>query len=142
MNILGIALATLAAFVIGFAWFNGKTFYPIWYKALNKEIPNMRPEEFTPEMKKEANIMFGTTFVSQVGQAIVMAWLIDTYHLAYGSMNAGTGAIVGLLAGFGIAALSSLPHRLFAQQGFKVWIIEVGGDIVALVAMGAILGAF
>ena len=44
--------------------------------------------------------------------------------------------------GVGFAATSSLGHRLMGGQGFVVWAIEVGGDIAALVAMGAILGAW
>ena len=141
MNLIAIALATLASFVIGFVWFNGKTFYPVWYRALGKEVP-ARPETLSDEDKREAGLMFGGTFLSQIGQSIFLAIIVNAFGLAYGQMNAGFGALIGLLAGFGISALSSLPHRLFSQQGWKVWAIEVGGDIVALVAMGAILGAF
>ena len=140
MNIIAIALATLASFVIGFAWFNGKTFYPVWYRALGKEVPQ-RPEVFTDADKREAGQMFGGTLLSQVGQSIALAWIIDAFAKANGNMNAGYGALIGLVLGLGISGLSSLPHRLFSQQGFKVWAIEVSGDIVALIAMGAIIGA-
>ena len=58
MNIIAIALATLASFVIGFVWFNGKTFYPVWYRALGKEVPQ-RPEVLTEADKREAGQMFG-----------------------------------------------------------------------------------
>ena len=141
MNILGIALATLAAFVIGFVLFNEKTLYPVWYRAMGKEVPT-RPEVLTDEDKREGGIMFASTFASQVGQAIAMAWLIDMAHKAYGSMNPLVGALIGLGVGLGISGFSSLSHRLFSGQGFKVWAIEIFGDVVALVAMGAILGAF
>lgn len=141
MNPFGIALATLAAFLIGFALFNGKTLYPVWYRAMGKEVP-ARPEVMTDADKREAGVMFGATFASQIGQAIVMSWLIDVCHRAYGGMNPLTGALVGLVVGVGISGFSSLSHRLFSGQGFKVWAIEIFGDVVALVAMGAILGAF
>ena len=52
------------------------------------------------------------------------------------------GAVTGLLLGVGIAAASSLSHRLFGGQGLRVWIIEVGGDVVSLTVAGLILGAF
>ncbi len=139
MNIGAIALATLAAFIIGFAWFNGKTFYPVWYKALGQEMPP-RPEKFTKKDMIEANIMFASTLGSQVAQAIgvaIVAWLYDE---ALGTLDALSGAGIGLMLGLCIAAFTSLPHRLFSAQGFKVWAIEVGADVVALVAMGAIIG--
>lgn len=142
MNIYAVVLATIAAFVVGFIWFNQKTFYPAWYRALGKEMPVAPAEGWSEEEKKEGNAMMAGTFLAQVGQALVMYWLIDVCATAYQTMDAGFGALIGLIAGFGISALSSLPHRLFAKQGFKVWAIEVGGDIVALVAMGAIIGAF
>jgi len=31
---------------------------------------------------------------------------------------------------------------MFAAQGFKVWLIEVTPDVVGLVMIGAVLGAF
>ena len=141
MNPLAIALATVAAFTIGMIWFNGKTFYPIWYRALKQELPT-RPETMTAEDKREAAAMFAGTLLAQVGQAVALAWVLWMAHAAYGTMNAGLGAAIGLAVGVGIAALSSLPHRLFSQQGWLVWVIECGGDIAALVAMGAIIGAF
>ena len=56
--------------------------------------------------------------------------------------NLGKGAIVGLVAGIGIAAASSMGHRLFGEQGFRVWGLEVSNDILNLVLMGAILGGW
>jgi hypothetical protein len=52
------------------------------------------------------------------------------------------GALIGSLLGFGLAAASSLSHRLFAGNGFRVWIIEVGSDIVNLTLMGLVIASF
>lgn len=139
MNIGAIALATFAAFLIGFAWFNGKTFYPAWYRALGKEVPQ-RPEKMSKDDIREGNIMFAGTLASQVAQAIGVALVVDLYENAYGSVDALSGAGIGLMLGLCIAAFTSLPHRLFSGQGFKVWLIEIGGDVIALIAMGAIIG--
>mgnify|MGYP000386092730 CR=1 FL=1 len=35
-----------------------------------------------------------------------------------------------------------LSHRMFAGQGFKVWLLEIGNDVVALAVVGAILAAW
>ena len=53
-------------------------------------------------------------------------------------------ALVAVAAlGLGVlAAGASLGHRLFAYQGFKVWIIEVSADIIGLVLMGLVIGLF
>lgn len=46
---------------------------------------------------------------------------------------------VGALAQV-IALASSLSHRLFGGDGFRVWLIEVGGDIVGLTLAGLAIG--
>jgi hypothetical protein len=61
---------------------------------------------------------------------------------AKGMVRLFGSSFAAALASFGlgiVAAAASLPHRLFGQQGFKVWIIEVGADVTALTATGAIL---
>lgn len=56
------------------------------------------------------------------------------------AMSAVGGAGWGLIAGLLVAA-ASLGHRLFAGHGYRVWLIEVGNDVVNCVIAGAILGA-
>jgi len=46
------------------------------------------------------------------------------------------------LLGVGFSAATSLSHKLFGGFGLKVWILEVGQDIVSLAAMGVVIGAF
>ena len=40
------------------------------------------------------------------------------------------------------AAAGSLSHRLFSGQGIRVWLIEVGGDVVSLTLAGLVIGLF
>ena len=75
MNIIAIALATLASFVIGFAWFNGKTFYPVWYRALGKEVPQ-RPEVLTEADKRE----FAGHMLAEMARMSCEDGLVMTIH--------------------------------------------------------------
>jgi hypothetical protein len=136
LNWLAILVATLAAFVAGAIWFGPKTFFPIWWKLMGKDSS----EE--PGTNSNMAVVFGSTFVAAVVEAITVASVI--YFVAAGDAGFGAlnGALVGLLLGLGLAAASSLSHRLFAGQGFRVWLIEVGSDVVNLTIMGLILGAW
>jgi hypothetical protein len=130
INWLAFALATLAIFMIQAIWFGPKTFYPVWWKAMGKEPT--KPEDQDTSAKGMIRL-FGSSFAAALAQATVL------YLVIFGS---GLTVFGGALAGFGlgiVAAAASLPHRLFGQQGFKVWIIEVGADVLALSAAGAIL---
>lgn len=135
MNFLAIFVASLAAFVIGAIWFGPKTFYPIWVKELGQD-PEARITR-TP-----AAVMFSLTYVAQLSGAIAIALILELVEAAHGSVTLLDGLTVGLILGVLVAAAASLSHRLFAQQGFKVWVIEVGNDIVAIVAMALIIAAW
>lgn len=134
LNPLAIALGFLAAFIFNAIWFGPKTFYPMWFKALGKP----QPERTEANMSAKNQVqLFGGTFAGQLAAVIVLAVVIGLVPDA--------DWLVGALAGLGVgvvAAGSSLGHRLFSYQGFKVWFIEVGADIIGLALAGLVIGAF
>ena len=136
LNWVAILLGTLTIFMINAIWFGPKTFYPVWWKALGKEVPG--PED-RDTSGKTALRLFGGSFAAALAQAIVL-----TLAISVAAQDSHFGVITGGIYGFAfgvIAAGASLAHRLFGQQGFKVWIIEVGADIVALVAASLVIAA-
>jgi len=135
LNWLAILVAFVAFFVIGAIWFAPKTFYPLWVKAMGSD----------PQKSPNAHGMaltFGLTALGALVQVVATAIVIHFVSAASGPVGPLGGAVTGLLLGVGIAAASSLSHRLFGGQGLRVWIIEVGGDVVSLTVAGLILGAF
>lgn len=136
LNWFAIVAATLAAFVAGAIWFGPKTFYPVWWKLMGKE-PTENPGSATSMV-----IVFASTAIAAFVEAIAVAAVI--FFVAADQPDFGTlqGGLTGLLLGIGLAAASSLSHRLFAGHGFRVWIIEVGSDIVNLTIMGLIIGSW
>jgi hypothetical protein len=135
---LGIALATLVGLAITLAWFSPRGFFPAWWRALGNAGP-------VPSGGADGRSMaptFAMVLGALVTQAFLLAVVIDLVaeRSAAGAASVGLGALVGLVAGVGIAATSSLGHRLFTGQGLRVWAIEVGGDVASLVGMGAVVG--
>jgi len=133
INVLAVVLATVSAFVVGFIWFGPKTFFPIWWRAMGRDGE--------PGDNSSMGLVFGLTVVGALIQAVALAIVIGWAKSSGDDMNWLYGAVVGLVVGVGIAAASSLSHRLFAGQRLLVWVIEAGGDITALTVMGAIIGA-
>ena len=135
LNWLAILVAFVAAFIAGAIWFGPKTFFPAWWRAMGKDPNNM-------EVTGNMGVIFGSTAVAAFVEAIAVATVI--YFVAAVNPHFGVldGGLVGFLLGVGLAAASSLSHRLFAGQTFKVWAIEVSSDVVNLTIMGLIIGAW
>jgi hypothetical protein len=144
LNWLAIFIASIVSFVIGAVWFGPKTFYPIWIKLLGREVPTERVQMSAGETA----LMFGGTYVGALVQIATLDVIITLAQVVSPGIGWGTGAIFGFLFSVGIGAFSSLSHRMFGQPDFKiynsikVWLIEVGQDVVCLTIAGAILGAF
>lgn len=133
LNWLGILAGFVVYFVSGALWFGPKTFYPAWMRARGKD-----PAE--PQGSHGMVVVFGMTALGALVQVIALAsvlWFVAEAHGAVGPLG---GALAGLLLGIGFAAASSLSHRLFGGDGFKVWAIEVGGDVVGLTLAGLVVG--
>ncbi|MFM2433747.1 MAG: hypothetical protein RI974_487, partial [Actinomycetota bacterium] len=132
LNYLAILVAALVANVIGAVWFSPKAFFPVWWKLIGR----------TPEQQPGSSNMayvFGMTFLGVLGYTFGLALVLEVITVAQGSLDVVTGAGIGALLGLLIGGGASLSHRMFAGQGFKVWALEVGNDVVALAAVGAIL---
>jgi len=132
---IGVLLCIVASFVSGFAWFGPKTFYPVWKRAMGQS-PTDDPGE-----SQNMAVTFGLTLIGIIVQAIVLALILDLLDRATGRVTLVTGLGTGLVVGIGAAAMS-LGHRLFAGHGVKVWLIEVGNDILNFAIMGLILSFF
>ena len=135
LNWLAIFVAFVAAFIAGAIWFGPKTFFPMWWRAMGKDPANM-------EVTGNMGVIFGSTAVAAFVEAVAVASVIHFVALSNPNFGALDGGLVGLLLGVGLAAASSLSHRLFAGQNFKVWAIEVSSDVVNLTIMGLIIGAW
>lgn len=134
INWLGVLAVFFVNFVIGFAWFNGKTFYPLWWKALGKS-PSQEPGQ-----GQSMGAVFGATVLAGLVLSTAMSVLATLILQGNGgTFTLGDGISLGLFVGVGIVSAQALSHRLFGQQGWMVWLIESGGDIAAAVGMGIVL---
>lgn len=144
INWLAVFVASLTSFIIGAIWFGPKTFYPLWMKALGRKWPAERVEM----SGGETALLFGGTYVAALVQVVTLAIVIGFARLMAGGFDMGTGAAFGFILSVGFGAFASLSHRLFGQadhkgvNAVKVWLIEVGQDVVCLTIAGAILGAW
>jgi len=143
LNLLAVLVSSIVCFIIGAVWFGPRTFYPIWMKALGREVPTERVKM----TGGETLLMFGGTYVAALIQVSTLGIIVAAARLLH-PVTWGTGLFLGFIFSVGLGAFASLSHRMFAQPDFKiykslkVWLIEVGQDVVCLSIAGAILGAW
>ena len=132
VNFVAVVIAGLAGFAVNFAWFGPLKMYLRWNAALGRTEPP------TAEEMPPAPLLFGLTLLGLFVETTVIAALLEGLH---GSASVAQGLALGIAAGAGIAATTSLGHRLFSAQGLKVWAIEVGADVVVAAVIGVVLAA-
>lgn len=136
INWAAVLVAALVNFIAGFIWFSPIGFYPAWWRAIGRD-PSQEPGQ-----NQSMGAVFGMVIVAVFVQAILLALIVGLLKTATGddlSLTSGLtiGAIVGL-----IGAAASLGHRLFSNQGLKVWIIEVASDVLNIALMGVVFSFF
>ena len=137
INWLAVAIAFVVFFATGAIWFGPKTFYPAWVKLIGA----------TEEPGKGLGhhgmpFVFGLTALGAAVQVVALAVVIEFVDAATGPVGPLGGLLAGLLLGIGFTAAGSLSHRLFSGQGIRVWLLEVGNDVVALTLAGLVIGLF
>lgn len=135
INWVAVLVAALVNFIAGFIWFSPIGFYPAWWRAIGRD-PSQEPGQ-----GQNMGAVFGMVTVAVFVQAIVLALLVGLYQSANGDVSLGAGLALGAVVGV-IGAAASLGHRLFSNQGIKVWIIEVASDVLNIALMGIVFSFF
>jgi hypothetical protein len=137
LNWIAIAISFVAFFALGAIWFGPKTFFPAWVRLMG-----LKEEPGKGFGHHGMAFVFGLTAVGALVQVVAVASVIHFVSLGTEPVGPLGGALTGFLVGVGFTAAGSLSHRLFAGHGVRVWLIEVGSDILGLTVAGLIIGAF
>lgn len=138
---LGVAIAVVVNFALGFAWYHRKT--PTgraWMRGLKMDPDNMPAPP--PGLLAKALV------IQVVGAVLIMASLAYTFKAmaaAYGTSMMGVAALDGAIGGFFVWLGFFLPVQLgsLAWEGKPGSFVAVNAGywLVSLAAAGAIIGA-
>lgn len=135
INWLAVIVCVIVSMIVGSLWFNPKTFFPMWWKAIGKSDTD------APSMMNPA-ITWGLVVLSSLVQAVFMALMVQAMgSMTPGGATLGSGALAGFILWLGFVAPTGLVNKLFAGQ-LKAWVLETGNHLVDFVLFGAILGAW
>jgi Protein of unknown function (DUF1761) len=128
LNWIAILVAALVPIVLGALWYSPVLFADPWLRAVGR----------TPEELGGAAVGYALSVVSAVLSAYVLARIVKWAEVD----DLWNGALVGLLVWTGFVATVLAVTTFFGGRPRTLWLINAGYQLVALVLMGAILGAW
>lgn len=126
-----IVLAALSAFILGGLWY-GPLFGKRW-QSLN---------QLSDAQINNANmkLIYGAAFLLNLFLALFLSLFIEV------AMMMGSGALTGAMFGAFLGMVFVAPtfgvNYLFARRPVRLYLIDVGYQVLQLALMGAILGAW
>jgi len=132
IRLLQPIVAALVMFVLGALWF-GPLFSKPWMAAMG-----ISPDTMNDKARPSIGPMLVGSFIG----SLVMAFAMDCFIDRSMSRTLAGGASVGLYASIGFVATAYASTYLFGQKPLKLYVIDVGYQIVGLTIVGALLGAW
>jgi hypothetical protein len=132
INWLAVVVAAAAFFALGAIWY-GPLFGKAWQKAVG----------LSDEEIKKANMgkLFGSAFI----MALIVSFGMAMFFFGFGpnpDMNAGMGAMYGIMTGVFFIFPSTAMNYLFARKSATLIAIDSCYHIVAYTIVGVLLGAW
>ena len=130
INFWAVLVAALASFIVGWLWY-GPLFGKLW----------MKLNGFTPEkLREEKGLPMPFIMIVNYVATVLAAFSIAMFIGAESDMH------FGIFAGFMIALFwigtSRLNDVLYERQPFKLYLINLGYNLMIYIIMGAVLGAW
>ena len=130
VNWLGVLVAFVAAFALGWLWYSDAMFFPMW-----RRLGNITSEEMR---KANMGVAFGGTVVFNVLGVILLAMLMA----ATGATGVAGGAVLGAIVGLVFRGGAHAIHNGFALRDPKITLIDLAADTAGLALAGVVLGLF
>jgi Protein of unknown function (DUF1761) len=128
LNWIAIVVAAIVPMVLGALWYSPLAFADPWMRAVG------RTREELGDAALGYLLSAAAAFVSSYALARIMRWAeVD---------DLWNGILVGVLVWAGFVATVLAVTTYFAGRPRNLWLINAGYQLVALVLMGAIHGAW
>lgn len=135
INLVGVVLAAIATFVLGWLWY-GPLFGKMWRRLVGLSLDDMKNMKMSPL----------TASVGGVITALLMAYVL-AHGIEFGNAYLGTFGVAGALQGafwywLGFAVPMNSMGYLWEGKSWKLWALNAGYYLVALMLMGFVLAQF
>ena len=134
INYLAVLVASVVAFALGALWYSPVLFAKPWMAAIGKTAEEIKAEQEGQSMA----VTYGLTFVAWLVTAFVLAHFVD-YTV---STTIAGGLQTGFWTWLGFMITYEVIHGLFEGRDMRLYFINSGYHLVAMLIMGGVLAAW
>ncbi len=136
VNYLAIILAAVANMVIGFLWYSEMLLGKPWMKAMGYTKEALKAEQ------KKMGKFYGLSFVVAIITAFVLSHVMTMSENFFHYDMLSTGLISAFWMWLGFVMPVQLTGEIFGSKNWKLFGINTGYQLVALLAMGVVIALF
>ena len=133
-----VLVAAILPMVIGSAWY-GPVFGKMWLGLMGKTVEEIK-ESVSPIK------MYVVSFIMALIMAYVMAHILEAFAVAYADEPGATGVAGGMQGAFwmwlGFVLTVGYQAVAFEDKKLRLFGLNMAYNLVSLLAMGALLGAW
>lgn len=133
VNLWAVLVATLSTMVVGAIWYTPRVFGNKWM-----QLAGVDPEEAA----QSGAIPIVVTLIVSLISAYTLAVLATLTHDFYGGSFLGNAALIGVVAWAGFTAARFITHDAFEGRPTSLTTLNIAHELVTVVVMALIIGAF
>lgn len=132
INFLAVLVGAIASFAFGSLWYSPLLFVKAWQEGVG-----ISDEEF-----KNSNLLktFGGSLLMMLIMSLGMAILLRGHEAS--EIDWQVGLMHGLYVGLMFVATGAAINILYQGKSLKLWLIDAGYQVIILMIMGAVIGAW
>ena len=133
VNYLAVFLAGASSMVVGFIWYSGPVMGKTWQK-----LVGLKDEDMQKGMAKAMSL----TLIASMVTAYVLAHVAFLSNKYFGNSFMQDAVTTAFWLWLGFTAARMLTHDLFEKRPTKLTVMALTHELITLLVMGAIIGAF
>lgn len=134
VNLLSVLIAAVASMVVGFLWYSPTVLGTQWMKLKGYTKESLK------KAQSEMGKLYGISFVVALITAYVLTHVVAMSMNFYGYSKFQTGLTSAFWMWLGFVMPVQTTATIFGDKKWKLLAIDTGFQLVALLAMGLVIG--
>jgi hypothetical protein len=133
INYFSLVLAGVASMIVGFIWYSPMLFGNSWMKLSGYTADSLK------KAQKEMGKWYGISFVLSLISAYVLSHIMILSENFFGYSQLSTGLTTAFWMWLGFVMPVQLTDQIFGSKKWKLFIINTGYQLTALLLMAVIV---